>query len=183
MGSASQNGNKSQNGGLIDGWCVNGDDVGTGIEFSLQATGSVGHWVDRVVHLKATRRTAAYLGGILGEWELNAISIVNLWCDINRREGGSEKVIVNWSGYTRRWKAKMYSGIRGSVGIGALEYIKFGRGFQLSLTMKGHRILDIYEKMFDQVDLDMGTAKYKQELKRKERQDKAELIRSIRKAA
>lgn len=183
MERASQNGNKSQNGGLIDGWCVNGDDVGTGIMEGEAEPSALPYKVSRVMHQKGMRRLAAYMrftGDDFGEWELNALTIIDLWCSLHQREGGPIQTIIDWSGYRYRWQNKVRSGIERGIKLKTLELISCGKkGNKLCLTTKGYRVLELYPKFCAKVLDEFEDTRQKVE----ERKRKAELIRSIRKAS
>lgn len=104
------------------------------------------------IDAKAVRRLFAYFKHtinpfIVGSWDLIALSIVSSWCILNSRECGPIDKFVEWSGYTKNWKARVYGGIKHCQEIGALEQIKQNAGYSLAMTGKGQRILDVYEKM------------------------------------
>lgn len=104
---------------------------------------------DIISHAKAVRRTAAYLQIGIGEREINALSILSSWCWINKKPGGAIAAIVNWSGANIGWKSKIRGGIYDCLKKGLIEKIPRSNGYRLCLTVKGERVLEVYDRFCD----------------------------------
>lgn len=135
-----------------------------------------GRLTERIVHLKAVRRLANVAGG--GAMELDALGIVDTWCALNQRVGGGHETIVDWSGYTKNWKAKVYSGIRGCVKIDWLFWAKSGKGYIICVSDRGRNVLKLYDEKFAQVQQEF-IDKYHLLQERKARK---ELIRELKRS-
>lgn len=107
---------------------------------------------DRTRHAKALRRLCAYLEGWdIGAKEIESLGVVSTWCTLKEREGGALDDIVKWSGYTRNWLRMIYQGIRDCEVLGLLETVKVSGGARLCITVKGHRVIDLYDRMLEVV--------------------------------
>src|SRR4029077_13231713 len=107
--------------------------------------------LDRAIHQKAVRPTAAMFPGI-GASEIDAVAIVVLWCWKMKRLGGPETSIVHWAGYTYNFKKRLRAGIRQAIERGYLETLKVTQGERLCPTVKGERILSIYTLKFAELE-------------------------------
>lgn len=135
--------------------------------------------VERAIHQKAVRRTAAMFPGI-GASEIDAVAIVILWCWKMERLGGPETSIVNWAGYTYNFKRRLKNGIRQAIDRGYLETLKVTSGERLCPTNKGERILAIYTSKFE--ELEQQIKDQKQNAKPKRRYPEAEENQRARQA-
>lgn len=108
---------------------------------------------EKVVYCKAIRRLSAHFGINVGDREITALSMLEMWCIINLREGvgGPWESIVEWTGYTRNWQAYVNSGIRDCIKAGFIEQVAVRGGTRIVITFQGMRALEIFEQMMQKV--------------------------------
>lgn len=133
---------------------------------------------EKVRHMKAVRRLSSYLennsqlgissqlGTQIGVKELDALGIVATWLLINEREGGAKDSIVGWSGYTKNWTRRIHQGIRDCERLELLETLKVTGGTRLCITLKGYRVIDLYDKMLEVVQQEFEDSRDKERARR-----------------
>jgi hypothetical protein len=133
-----------------------------------------------VAHSKAIRRTSAYFKIGIGDREITTLCIVSTWLWMKQQEAGAQDQIVDWSGYARGWKSRIYNGIRDCIKVGLIEQLPVKGGKRIAITTKGERVLDVYEKFCESIEQEFQfrniTAKLEQETKRL----KAERLKALR---
>lgn len=100
---------------------------------------------------KATRWMASHYK--IHASELESLSIVYAYLELRNKSqiGTNQQDIVNWSGYLRKWKVRVYDGIERNVQHGFLERIPFGRGFRVRVTHKGMQALEAWINRLNEI--------------------------------
>ncbi len=108
-----------------------------------------------IIYAKALRRVGGYLGLPIGERQILALGVLKMWSLLHNQKGGGIARIVNWSGYTRNWKAKIYSGIDDCIRLGLMENKPMTKGQRLSITIQGDRVMETLVMMYERVKEEM----------------------------
>lgn len=123
--------------------------TGDNYEFSFK-TKSLAHHI-KYIDAKVVRYIAATYG--IGDKALQALAIVDTWLILFDRVnvGGSQDVIVDWSGARPNWKRRIAEGIKECLMLGVLERFPKKNGHAIDKTTKGARILEAYARRFEEI--------------------------------
>lgn len=111
---------------------------------------------ERIWHHKALRHVCGVFPEI-NQWGVEFVGILLTWLRLHGREnvGGALDTVSDWSGARRRWDKRIKEGCAEAVAGGFVEAIPYGNGgYVYDITQKGRRMLQAYDRRYNEVKED-----------------------------